>query len=273
MTSEKKTETEALNVIYNEDKNTKETSDDTLLNFELQSQILSTIMLNKKKIKEILRFYYLLYCLSVALSIILGLIFKIISPNPYDLIKKNNFITGIPVLREYFIFVSFILSLIYFIFSISLFYCNKNIKNTFSNLYDYEIDINSCFIFSNTFLYVTLVLVHSFVYGPIDARTGFRLSGHTAAVLLSGIILIHIHFCYQLFMKLKIMRIFNFLYRLVVIFLICHNIYLLFWTTYVFHSGREVIFSYLINIIFILIVKMVKIDYYCLVFVKKCVRR
>ena len=202
---------------------------------------------------------YFLYWILIGFTIIIGFFFKII----FYIDSKNvsKFILGISFLRNHnFIFPL----LLNFLFLLWLKYIFKSIK-----LLNYEYkrsfllflkQLKCCYFFTNLTLYILYHLILDHIYLSVISKTGFRLSKNILKVMFSGAIINHIESISNQFYSARInIVLMNYVYYLCY-FLLYHNIYIIFWSSWVFNSLTELFSSYLISIFYIIFIHFCSID-------------
>ena len=207
--------------------------------------------IKKHPIKENLnnttpKIYFQYWC-YITFSMFLGIIMKIIYKLKREKIGKKRLITGIPILRNYFFFFPTIISIIFFIYLLII--CNKKLKSNYNNsLIKYLKKIRSGFIITNSILFFYFFLIYQKVFLPVKSLN-LKISGHIFAALLSGAMLIHIKYTSNIFiisnLETQIMKIFYYLTN----FLLFHNVYTIFWSSWIFHKIFDLVFSLFFGIL------------------------
>ena len=77
---------------------------------------------------------------------------------------------------------------------------------------------------------------------------GFKISGHIIASILSGGIIVNLHYTYEPFVTLKIGPKFNKYISYAKVFLYYHSIYTNFWNSWIFHPIPELVLAFLISL-------------------------
>lgn len=207
---------------------------------------------------------YLMYCLLIGFSILLGCFMKLILPKTRDEIGKKSIITGIPIIRNNYFLGPSLLNLAYFIWCINIFYNNTSIRARHSNsLLGYLKNIRGAFFFTNIFLLIIFYVLYYYITIPIKKSYGFKLSGHTIASILSGGMIVNLHNTYEPFNKLSMRKLdmkFNKYIFFINMFLYYHSIYTIFWSSWIFHNITELVFAYIISVSALVIAHSVNID-------------
>lgn len=204
---------------------------------------------------------YFSYFLLNGIAIIIGTLCKLFYPISRQTIGKNSFLTGIPLLRRYFFLFPFSMNAVYFIWCIFHYLNNVSIRNKYDHDFiKYLKNIRCGFLFSNITLLIMFYVLYYRVYMPIYHLYGFRLSGHMLSSLLSGAMIVHLVFTYEPFIARNISLTFNYYFRLANIFLYFHSIYTIISTSWIFHTLTELILSFLISMIVIIIIHIVNVD-------------
>ena len=256
---------------YQETTECEETS--KMANMTSQSQTLSQSRINqdqsmqsdsstdKQKWIYINPSIYLMYCLLNGFSILLGCFFKLVYPISRESIGKKSILTGIPIIRNNYFVGPFLLNLIYFIWSIYIFYKNPYIKAKYRNsVLNYLKHIRGAFFFTNIFLLMIFYALYYYITIPIFKSYGFKLSGHTIASILSGGMIVNLHNTYEPFSKLNLDNKFNNYISMINMFLYYHSIYTIFWSSWIFHTIQELVYAYIISISSLVMIHSVNID-------------
>ena len=202
-----------------------------------------------------------MYCLLNGFSILLGCFMKIIIPKTRDEIGKKSILTGIPLIRNNYFVGPTLLNLIYFIWCIYTFYKNASIRAKYKNsLLYYLKNIRGAFFFSNVFLLLNFYVLYYYITIPIKKAYGFKLSGHTIASILSGGMIVNLHNTYEPFSMIKLDVNFNKYISYINMFLYYHSIYTIFWSSWIFHNIKELVFAYIISVSSLVLLHAVNID-------------
>ena len=201
---------------------------------------------------------YLMYCLLNGFSILLGCFMKLIWPKTRDEIGKKSIITGIPIIRNNYFVGPTLLNLTYLIWCIYAFYKNTSIRAKYKNSVLYYLkNIRGAFIFTNIFL---LLILYYYITIPINKTYGFKLSGHIIASILSGGMIVNLHNTYEPFIMLNLDNKFNKYISYINMFLYYHSIYTIFWSSWIFHNIKELVFAYIISVSSLVFIHSVNID-------------
>ena len=204
---------------------------------------------------------YLMYCLLNGFSILLGCFMKLIWPKTRDEIGKKSIITGIPIIRNNYFVGPSLLNLTYFIWCMYAFYKNTSIRAKYKNSVLYYLkSIRGAFIFTNIFLLITFYALYYYITIPLNKSYGFKLSGHIIASILSGGMIVNLHNTYEPFIVLKIDSKFNKYISYINMFLYYHSIYTIFWSSWIFHNIKELVFAYIISIMSLVFIHSVNVD-------------
>jgi hypothetical protein len=212
-----------------------------------------------KSIKHNLNRFYG-YSLHLGIVIVLGCILKLIYTFDPNYFGKSSFVTGIPYLRDYILALPLILNISLFIWLLSLFTNNEINKEMNRSITKYLYKNRACFIVTNLVLLLFFYIIYFQLYIPLWYEHQFKLSGHVLAILFSGSMLCNlIDFCeaYKLFnIKTKLMS------GLVNVckFLAYHNLYVAVWSVWVYHEAREAIISYILSLVYTLLLNYVSLD-------------
>ena len=203
-----------------------------------------------------------MYCLLNGISLSLGCLFKLIHPLGRDSIGKKSILTGIPIIRNYYFVFPMLLNFIYFIWFISKYFTNPSIRVTYENIFKYLKIYRGAFFFTNIFLLIIFYVLYYFIVLSIYNNYGFKLSGHVIASVLSGGMIVNLHNIYESFinMNYNIDPNFNKYISYANIFLYYHSIYTIFWSAWIFHQVPELIFAYLISVIFLVFAHVINVD-------------
>lgn len=204
---------------------------------------------------------YIMYCLLNGVSIVLGCLLKLIYPISRNIIGKKSLLTGIPIIRNYYFFFPFFLNTTYFIWCIYKFYTNASIRVMYEkSILKYLKNIRGVFFFTNILLIIIFYALYYLVVLPIYKTYGFKLSGHIIASILSGGMIVNLHFTYEPFISLKIDPNFNKYISFANVFLYYHSIYTVFWSAWIFHRVTELVLAFLISVSSLVLAHVVNID-------------
>ena len=246
------------------EENKKMINDNKLQSNINQEQPMQKIQPEKPKWIYINPSIYLMYCLLNGFSILLGSFMKLIYPKSRDEIGKKSIITGIPLIRNNYFVGPIILNLSYFIWCIYIFYNNTSIRAKYQNSVLYYLkNIRGAYFFTNIFLMIIFYALYLYVTIPIYKSYGFKLSGHVIASILSGGMIVNLHNTYEPFGALNLRKFdikFNKYIFLSNMFLYYHSIYTIFWSSWIFHNIKELVFAYIISVSSLILAHSVNVD-------------
>ena len=200
------------------------------------------------------------YCYYTGISILLGSLFKIFFHLDENTVGKDSWLTGIPFIRtNYFLFPITINVLL--LIELGILFSNPEVSSSFNkNFWRFAKKTRLGFIFTNLTLLGVFYIIYIFLYIPIWDLHKFKLSGHILACLFSGCCLTNIENLCNHFVQFNIKKDVMNIALWVTKFLICHNIYSIFWTVWVFHEIREAVISFGLAIVYILIINCLNLD-------------
>ena len=246
------------------EENKKMINDNKLQSNINQEQPMQKIQPEKRKWIYINPSIYLMYCLLNGFSILLGSFMKLIYPKSRDEIGKKSIITGIPLIRNNYFVGPIILNLSYFIWCIYIFYNNTSIRAKYQNSVLYYLkNIRGAYFFTNIFLMIIFYALYLYITIPIYKSYGFKLSGHVIASILSGGMIVNLHNTYEPFGALNLRKFdikFNKYIFLSNMFLYYHSIYTIFWSSWIFHNIKELVFAYIISVSSLILAHSVNVD-------------
>ena len=246
------------------EENKKMINDNKLQSNINQEQPMQKIQPEKRKWIYINPSIYLMYCLLNGFSILLGSFMKLIYPKSRDEIGKKSIITGIPLIRNNYFIGPIILNLSYFIWCIYIFYNNTSIRAKYQNSVLYYLkNIRGAYFFTNIFLMIIFYALYLYITIPIYKSYGFKLSGHVIASILSGGMIVNLHNTYEPFGALNLRKFdikFNKYIFLSNMFLYYHSIYTIFWSSWIFHNIKELVFAYIISVSSLILAHSVNVD-------------
>ena len=246
------------------EENKKMINDNKLQSNINQEQSMQKIQPEKPKWIYINPSIYLMYCLLNGFSILLGSFMKLIYPKSRDEIGKKSIITGIPLIRNNYFVGPIILNLSYFIWCIYIFYNNTSIRAKYQNSVLYYLkNIRGAYFFTNIFLMIIFYALYLYITIPIYKSYGFKLSGHVIASILSGGMIVNLHNTYEPFGALNLRKFdikFNKYIFLSNMFLYYHSIYTIFWSSWIFHNIKELVFAYIISVSSLILAHSVNVD-------------
>ena len=123
----------------------------------------------------------------------------------------------------------------------------------------YIVNLLVC-ILKNISLYILYHLILDQIYYSVISKTGFRLSKNILKVMFSGAIINNIESISNEFYSAKINIVLMNYVSYFCYFLLYHNIYIIFWSSWIFNSLTELFTSYLISIFYIIFVHFCSID-------------
>ena len=204
---------------------------------------------------------YIMYCLLNGISLALGCFLKLIHPLNRDSFGKKSIITGIPIIRNYYFVFPMLLNSIYFIWFISKYYTNPSIRVKYENIFKYLKIYRGVFFFTNILFLIIFYVLYYLVVLSIYNNYGFKLSGYVIASVLSGGMIVNLHNIYESFINNNnIDPNFNKYISYANTFLYYHSIYTIFWSAWIFHQVPELIFAFLISVIFLVFAHVINVD-------------
>ena len=204
---------------------------------------------------------YLMYCLLNGFSLLLGCFMKLIYPISRESIGKKSILTGIPLIRNNYFVGPVILNLIYFIWCIYKFYSSKSIQANYQNsLMKYLKNIRGVFFFTNILLLMIFYALYYCLVLPIVSSYHFKISGHIIASILSGGMIVNLHNIYLPFMENNKDKNFNNYIFYANMFLYYHSIYTIFWSSWIFHNIKELVFAYIVSVFSLILAHSINID-------------
>jgi hypothetical protein len=203
---------------------------------------------------------FFIYSVYTALSILLGSILQIILPISRSTLGKASLITGLPFLRSSFFFFPIILSVGAFTWTCIIFKDSKISELVDGSVFKYLNKIRMAYVITNSSLLAYFYFIYYYLYLPLWDSHEFKLSGHILACLFSiGILTNLINLC-EMFKHENIKKELMMYAINACKFFIFHNIYCILWTSWVFHRIRETVISYIIGILFVLIINLLGLD-------------
>ena len=200
------------------------------------------------------------YSVYVALTILIGGMAQLIYSPSRDIIGKSSILTGLPIIRNYFFLFPLLLSLSAFIWTIVNFREPEISKSSEHSLFRFLIKIKLAYLVTNSVLWVFFYFVYYQAYIPLWKSHEFKLSGHVLACLFSGGILTNIQQLCEMFKNENIKRdLMQYTINACKFFLF-HNLYCIFWTSWVFHKIRETVISFFLGLIAVVIINSLGLD-------------
>jgi hypothetical protein len=204
------------------------------------------------------RFYE--YVMRMAISIIVGSVLKVFYTLSREDMGKNFILTGLPILRQYFFLFPILLNFVLSGWLIVLFKHDEVYSNYNGNFIKYMYKTRIGYLITNLCLLFMFYMIYYQLYLPLWYEHEFELSGHVLAAILSGAIISNIHNTCENFKKMNIKTKSMEWVIVVCKFLKYHNIYVILWTTWIYHQTREVVLSYLISLVYALAINYLAID-------------
>ena len=190
---------------------------------------------------------YFHYWIYLGISMFFGAIMKIIYSLKREVIGKKSILTGIPILRTQFFLCPTLLNLILFIYIIYL-YNKSSLKQNYNNsIIKFLKKIRCGFLITNLILFFYFFLIYHKVFIPVFKVSKFKISGHVFASMLSGAMLIHLNITSKIFIDSNI-EIYNMkIFSLISKFLLFHSVYVIFWSSWIFHNIIDLFLSFIIG--------------------------
>ena len=188
------------------------------------------------------------YWISLGFSILFGMIMKLLFSLKREDIGKKSILTGIPILRTKFFLCPTLLNLTLFIYIIYL-YNKSSLKQNYNNsIIKYLKKIRCGYLITNLILFFYFFLIYHKVFIPVFKVSKFKMSGHVFASILSGAMLIHLNITSKIFIDSNIeinnMKIFSLISKI----LLYHNVYVIFWSSWIFHTVVDLLLSFFFGI-------------------------
>jgi hypothetical protein len=198
--------------------------------------------------------------LLLACSIFIGAVFKMFWTLDPKWVTKRSYITGLPIIRDWYFIGPLILNIL-FIIQLFILYSNQTVKNAVGHdFFKFLKKMHFGHFFTNLVYLATFYMLYYKLYLPMWKHYEFRISGHMLAATFCSSILSNIQaLCDGMkdnSLKKTLMGYIDKVCR----FLIYHNLYSLVWTTWVFHRTSEVIVSFLISFVYVIIINALNID-------------
>jgi hypothetical protein len=194
-----------------------------------------------------------------ALAIILGYVLKLLYPLDRKFIGKHSYLTGIPLIRQYFLFLPFLM-VCFLLYQLVSIYNNSSVVKDKYTLFKFLKKVNFGYLFSNlTYLFVFYILYYQ-IYSPYNVVSSFKISGHVTTVLFTGIIFNNIRFiCTALLAKNENLKSLYFT-DIACMIIFYHNLYSSVWTVWVFHSISEAVAGLAISMLCVALITFLNID-------------
>jgi hypothetical protein len=203
-----------------------------------------------------------LFLIINLLVIILGIILQYTIPCDQKYFGSDSIISGIPLLRKWYLSIPFFLNCLVFIYYIIYFYNDKECYEYFNkSLLSFLKKFEGFKFFTNLSLFVFFYIIyHKFVH-PIYKTYGFKISGHVTATLLSGSMLFNILSISENMHKHSVgKRNVNLFFYYLAAFIILHNAYSLIFTAWIYHHVRESALAFIIISLYLYIINFMRID-------------
>jgi hypothetical protein len=222
---------------------------------------------NQNKFKKVINIHsinlnlkiYSLYWILIGFTIVLGTFFQIIFYiKPKDI---NRFILGINFLKIHNFLFPLLFNFLFFFWILYIFYANATLRLEFRrSVFLYLKKLRCCFFFTNITLYILYHFILDRVIFPVRTRTGFKMSKEIIQVMFSGALISHLDYISHEFLTAKInIELMNYI-SYICHFFHYHNIYIIFWSSWVFCNLTELFISYFICIIYISFIHFCSID-------------
>jgi len=177
-------------------------------------------------------------------------------------LPKSSYLTGIPFLRtNYFVVNIFIFTILY-LFSIILYFVifSETEKQKFKESFlIFNKKLRYFYFFQNMIIYILFIGLYNLLYQPLYEETKFQLSGHVLITLFSSNIMINFINVIDLYKYYNINHFNLTILRVLIYFILLHNLYVVIWTCGYFHTFWESLISLLIGTLFVL-----SLNYYSL---------
>ena len=210
---------------------------------------------------EISSYKYILFLFLNAVAIIFGIILQFLIPKDQNWLGKKSLITGIPLLRTWYLSIPFIFSIVIFIYYISFFYLNKDCNDHYNNIFTYLKRLGGFRLFTNLAIFALFYIIYYKLVHPINKAYKFKLSGHVTATLTSGTMLFNIWSVSENMYKFHIgKRSVNLAFYYICGFILIHNTYSIIFTAWIYHHIRESVMAFIITSFYLYIVNFMKVD-------------
>ena len=204
---------------------------------------------------------YQKYVLAMSLSILLGVLCSLIVKVDKESYNKNSIKYGIPFIRSYFFLLPLLLNILFCAWLIFIYSSDLSIQSEYNkNIFKYIKRVKGGLMITNFIILLTFYLIFYQFFDVLYHKGIIRLSGHVLASILSGAILINVKYISDLFkskaINTQLMNYFSY----ACLGLLLHNIYSIFWTSFIFHKRKESMFSLMISIIVLVIIPKLNLD-------------
>ena len=213
---------------------------------------------------------YLLFWLISDSILMIGSVFKYIFPIDAKEFGKDNNITGIIFLRNNYFLFPLIITIITLLLIIIIYYTNEKIReNNQSSFINFLLNINLGYLITNFLIFGYFFLFYAIILF-IKEKTGFKVSGHTFATLLSGDMLINVIYVFIYFYKNNVSKIIFIFLIFFSMFLLIHSIYVLFWTAWIYHPLSELISSFYFSVLSLIMFHYLSFEKFICKCIYKC---
>jgi hypothetical protein len=200
------------------------------------------------------------YLILQGLAIVLGSLLKNIYTLEADYIGRNSFITGFPIIRNYFFLFPGIITVLFFLQLILIFSHEEVSKHLEYSIIKFFHKTRFGYLFTNFILFLIFYIMLNHLYIPVSNHNGFKLSGHILACMTSGSMLINIQNIAENLKSQNIKKKLMDGIKSICNILLFHNLYTIVWTVWVFHHIREAVLSYIIAMFYTFFINSLNID-------------
>jgi hypothetical protein len=195
---------------------------------------------------------------AVYLIIIIGCFMRFTYPLDYSHFGKLSYLTGIPILRNFQLLPPILLQVAIIIMAFAL-YNNKRIYEKYTKTKYFQ-KLNFLNIFSFIVKIICFYFIYIFLILKIKEVYFIKFSGHILANLFCNSLILSVKNISQHFIKQGIsQRNFTILMN-ICYFFIWHNLYVLVFTAWIYHSIFECLMSLIIGSFYILVIDFMNFD-------------
>lgn len=194
----------------------------------------------------------------------MGAFLKYVFPLTRKSVEYIPFVTGIPIIRSYFFLVPYIMT----IFTVYKLFHNYKAVPVYRESYSRWKFIKKFYmgrIATHTFLMAYFYIMYWYLYLPLWNNREYRLSGHTLAVVFSGLILVNLFEISQKLTSIRLDSKFAYTLRTMSIAMLYHNAYCLMWTVWIYHRVSECIISFVLAGVAAVVIEFAGLDRYMIV--------
>ena len=176
-------------------------------------------------------------------------------------LPKDTNLTGIVILRDSLLYLPLAFSFLQLVIACTDLLGKPNQIKLKNNSTAYSRNVFKVKLAQNLFFFLTFVLIYFCFFKPLHSETGFRLSGHVTGMSIANEMFKNCLEANEVLLtevkkRKSAIQVLNY----IIVFLLAHNYYTLFFTVACFHTFLECLLAFLTVCVAIVAVNLIDLD-------------